>query len=167
MEALAFPGLDPVCLSGLLMHPSALLPTPPYRDNFTSLKTTLIQSLDPLRNSFLVSQLNHFAQAYNLGRDNLLKKFCNIYIRDFSFSHFKLVVWTFCSSLPYQVLQSREQKPPVLPAVSNHWRDNARPSEKRQVRDPISSGDLLLAPKWPFKEMARLPKDGWGCFWRT
>lgn len=85
MEILAFPGLDPVCLSGLLMYPSALLPTPPYRDNFTSLKTTLIQSLDPLRNSLLASQLNHFGQAYNLGQDNLLKNFCYIYICDFSF----------------------------------------------------------------------------------
>ena len=79
MEILAFPGLDPACHSGLIMYPSALLtgqqlPTPPYTVNSTSLKN-LIQSLFPHRNSFLASQPNHFALAYNLEQDNLLKSF--------------------------------------------------------------------------------------------
>lgn len=115
MEILAFPGLDPACHSGLIMYPTALLtgqqlPTPPYIVNSTSFKN-LIQSLFPHRNSFLASQPNHFALAYNLEQDNLLKSFVTYtYVIFLSLSHFKLAVWPFCSFLRYQVLQSREQK---------------------------------------------------------
>lgn len=95
-----------------------------------------------------------------------MESFCYTYICEFSFSHFKPLAWPFYSSLPYQVLQSKEQKHPLFASSLSPSKRECQasreetPKQSMRVTNPISSGDLLFVPDSPPKEMARPPKNG-------